>query len=93
MTIVHVTISGRVQGVGYRAWTVDTARKLGLLGWVRNRTNGTVEAEFQGDDIKVHRMIEKCHEGPYMARVIDIAVSDKKASGEIYTAFTAKPSL
>lgn len=92
MTTVHVTISGRVQGVGYRAWTVDTARNLGLLGWVQNRTNGTVDAEFQGDDVKVHQMIEKCHEGPYMARVNDIEISNKKASYETYTAFTAKPS-
>jgi acylphosphatase len=44
----HVRIVGRVQGVGYRAWTVDEARRRGLSGWVRNRSDGDVEAVFSG---------------------------------------------
>lgn len=93
MTTVHVTISGRVQGVGYRAWTVDAARTLGVQGWVRNRTNGTVEAVFQGDGTRIHQMIEKCHQGPLMARVSEVTTSDKKAPDEIFSNFTSKPTF
>lgn len=93
MITVHVIITGRVQGVGYRAWTVDAARTLGVHGWVRNRTNGTVEAEFQGDDTRIHQMVEKCHQGPFMARVSNVTASDKKTPDEIFSNFTSKPTL
>jgi len=63
---VRVVISGRVQGVGYRAWTVATARRLGITGWVRNRADGTVEAVFSGDTAA---MLEACKKGPLMSRV------------------------
>ena len=49
----HLMIHGRVQGVWYRAWTVETARGLGLTGWVRNRTDGSVEAVIEGEDASV----------------------------------------
>jgi acylphosphatase len=66
---IHVIISGRVQGVGYRAWTVATARTMRVKGWVRNRTNGTVEAIFSGTDEQLAKMIEACYDGPPTARV------------------------
>jgi acylphosphatase len=66
---VHVRISGRVQGVWYRGWTVETARRLGLAGWVRNRADGTVEAVFQGSDAAVDTMIGMCRQGPPAASV------------------------
>ncbi|WP_176793536.1 acylphosphatase [Rhodospira trueperi] len=69
MTTVRVRIKGRVQGVWYRGWTVETARALGLDGWVRNRSDGSVEAVFQGPPAAVDRMIEACHDGPTAARV------------------------
>ena len=67
--ICRVVISGRVQGVGYRAWTEYTAIKLGLEGWVRNRRDGTVEALFVGPDETVETMLEACRQGPPGARV------------------------
>jgi acylphosphatase len=65
----HVIIRGRVQGVGYRAWTEDTARHLGLQGWVRNRRDGSVEALFAGSREMVEAMIAACRHGPPGARI------------------------
>ena len=74
----RLTISGRVQGVGYRDWTMRTAERLGLAGWVRNRSDGSVEALIVGDDQTVGRMIESCRRGPPAARVdaVDIEPVD-----------------
>jgi acylphosphatase len=71
-TICHVLIQGRVQRVGYRAWTEDTARAHGLEGWVRNRLDGTVEAVFAGPTAVVGAMIEACRHGPRAAQVDSI---------------------
>jgi len=68
-TAVRVRIHGRVQGVWYRAWTAQTARGLGLSGWVRNRRDGTVEAVFAGPASAVEEMITACRDGPPAARV------------------------
>lgn len=65
----RLAITGRVQGVGYRDWAMATAQRLGLSGWVRNRTDGSVEALVVGDDEAVGRMIEACRHGPTLARV------------------------
>ncbi len=66
---VRLTIHGRVQGVGYRAWLERNAARRGLTGWVKNRTHGTVEALLCGDAGAVEEMIEECNEGPLAARV------------------------
>lgn len=66
---VHVIIEGRVQGVGYRAWTEAAAMGLALSGWVRNRRDGTVEAVFQGPAENVAEMLDRCATGPYAANV------------------------
>jgi acylphosphatase len=64
-----VVIRGRVQGVGFRAWTEVTALERGLEGWVRNRRDGSVEAVFVGPGHAVAAMIEECRRGPPGARV------------------------
>lgn len=66
---VQVRIEGRVQGVWFRAWTVQEAKRRGLAGWVRNRSDGTVEALFAGSDDKVREMIALCWQGPPAASV------------------------
>lgn len=68
-TIRHVVIRGRVQGVGYRAFTEYTALDHGLEGWVRNRRDGEVEAVFAGSPEAVVAVIEACRRGPPGARV------------------------
>jgi acylphosphatase len=72
MSAVRVLISGRVQGVGYRAWTAAMARKLKLNGWVRNLKDGSVEAVFSGDSIAIEQMLAKCWKGPMLAKVAKI---------------------
>jgi acylphosphatase len=67
--IRHVIIRGRVQGVGYRAWTEYTALERGVQGWVRNRHDASVEAVFAGPEATVTAMIEACRNGPPGARV------------------------
>lgn len=79
--IHHVTIRGRVQGVGYRAWVEDEATARGLDGWVRNRRDGSVEAVFAGSAEAVAAMIEACRRGPSSARVD--AVNDEAAGSDM----------
>jgi acylphosphatase len=74
MLQARLTISGRVQGVGYRDWAITTASRLGLTGWVRNRTDGSVEALVVGDDRAVGAMIDACRRGPAMARVDNVDI-------------------
>jgi acylphosphatase len=76
----HVVIHGRVQGVGYRAWTEVTALERGLEGWVRNRRDGAVEAVFNGPDEEVAAMIAECRRGPPGARVD--AVDQREATAD-----------
>jgi len=75
MKTVHAIISGRVQGVWYRGWTVDTATQLNIAGWVRNRRDGTVEAMLSGDDNDVDQMIVLMHQGSPHAIVNSIVVT------------------
>jgi acylphosphatase len=70
----RLTITGRVQGVGYRDWAVDTGQQLGLTGWVRNRADGSVEALIVGEETAVGAMIDACRSGPPLARVDAIDV-------------------
>ncbi|MFQ8430598.1 acylphosphatase [Amaricoccus sp. W119] len=66
---VTVHVIGKVQGVGFRAWTDDLARELGLAGWVGNDPDGSVRAVFTGSDQAVNAMLERLREGPRAARV------------------------
>jgi acylphosphatase len=76
----HVTIRGRVQGVGYRAWVERHASAHGLEGWVRNRRDGSVEAVFAGPADIVADMVTSCRQGPSSAGVD--AVNEAPASSE-----------
>lgn len=66
---VVARIEGRVQGVWYRGWTIMEARQRGLRGWVRNRSDGSVEALFAGPKPAVDAMLEACRQGPPSAKV------------------------
>lgn len=77
----HVWISGRVQGVGYRASTWDMAQLLKLKGWVCNLRDGRVEAVFEGSTDQVQEMLRWCHQGPPAAVVRDVVVEYESPQG------------
>ena len=74
MKHVRLVITGRVQRVRYRLWTVEEATARGLKGWVRNRLDGSVEAVLSGPEATVDEMIRECRMGPPAARVDNIAI-------------------
>jgi acylphosphatase len=69
-------VSGRVQGVSYRASTVAEARRLGVVGWVKNRGDGAVEIEVEGDPARVAELLAWCEHGPPGAHVLNIAIEE-----------------
>lgn len=73
---VRVEIRGRVQRVGFRAWTAGTAQKMNLSGWVRNCDDGSVEAVFHGAPETVDEMLKFCMRGPAAAKVETIKTQD-----------------
>ncbi len=85
---VHVFVSGRVQGVLFRAETMNEAATHHVTGWVRNMRNGRVEAIFEGEEQDVDKMIEFCRHGSPAARVMSVEVQKERYSGE-YTGFEA----
>lgn len=87
----RLRIQGRVQGVYYRGWTVETANNLGLDGWVRNRLDGTVEAMAVGPRGAVEAFIRACYDGPAAARVDRIETEE--AMGIVGSGFVQKPTV
>jgi len=87
---VRVVISGRVQGVWFRGWTVDEVTARGLSGWVRNRRDGTVEAVFEGAPEAVDAMVEACRSGPPAARVV--AVETHPHDDPVAPGFHSRPT-
>ncbi|HBG91931.1 MAG: acylphosphatase [Nitrospirae bacterium GWF2_44_13] len=81
----HLLISGRVQGVFYRSFTEDVAQLLGLKGWVKNRSDGNVEAVFEGKKEDIEKAIKSCYKGPPAAKVNNIDVKWEIFKGEFDT--------
>jgi acylphosphatase len=79
---VHLFVSGRVQGVFYRATTAERARELGLAGYARNLADGRVEVIAEGSPDAVLALIEFCRQGPRLARVEAVEVAELESTGE-----------
>jgi acylphosphatase len=79
---IHVFISGKVQGVFFRSSTKDMAEELGLYGWVRNLTDGRVEAVFEGEEEKIDKMLEWCRKGPEYSKVKSVECCYEDDKGE-----------
>ncbi len=87
---VRLTIKGKVQGVGYRAWFSERAKDASLCGWVRNRRDGAVEAVIFGEKETLSAFVKSCWVGPVMARVDNI--TDEVYSGPISPDFEILPT-
>lgn len=79
---VHLLISGIVQGVNFRYYTRETAKRLNLTGWVRNLPDGRVEAVAEGDESAIEKFIEWCKHGPSSARVDNVEIKRERYTGE-----------
>ena len=86
----RLRITGRVQGVAFRASTVAIAWELGLGGWVANQADGSVEAVAEGDDAAVAAFVRWCHHGPPAARVDHVEVTDEVVQGALPELFTVR---
>jgi len=82
MRRIRAIVSGRVQGVSYRAATANEARRLGLVGWVRNLGDGSVELEAEGAREAIETLLAWCHHGPPAARVTSVAVEERTPTGD-----------
>ena len=80
---LRVRITGQVQGVLFRAWTAEQARALGVNGWVRNASDGSVEGHLEGDKTAVQQLVDLLHQGPPSAQVaaVDAQVAEPEGSG------------
>jgi acylphosphatase len=83
MRRAHVFVAGRVQGVFFRASCAQEARALGVAGWVRNASDGRVEAVFEGPDAAVEAMVDWCRKGPAHARVDALEVEWEVPAGDV----------
>ena len=84
-TRAHAIITGKVQGVFFRVETRHAAEGFGLVGWVRNKADGSVEAVFEGKDVDVKAMLAWCQTGPPRARVSKMDVTWQEYAGEFET--------
>ncbi|PIU51613.1 acylphosphatase [Candidatus Desantisbacteria bacterium CG07_land_8_20_14_0_80_39_15] len=82
MRRAHLYISGRVQGVCFRAETCDEADRLGVKGWVRNLPGGSVEAVAEGEDSAIEEFVKYCHKGPSGAYVRKVEISEENFKNE-----------
>jgi acylphosphatase len=80
---VHLTVEGLVQGVSFRAYTVEEARRLGVRGWVRNLPDGRVELEAEGERPALEALVAWCRRGPPAARVSDVRASWSAPRGDL----------
>lgn len=91
ITSLKLRIEGLVQGVGYRAFAATEARKLGLNGWVRNRSDNTVETLVSGETQKVEAFVAACGRGPVGARVTSIELKSVAPPAEV--GFDVRPTV
>lgn len=77
----HVRISGHVQGVFFRVWAQQQAQNLQVTGWVRNCSDGSVEAHLEGEERAVVQMSQRIREGPPRAQVHDLQIRDAEYEG------------
>ena len=86
---LHAMVEGRVQGVGFRAFVIDNAVRIGLTGWVRNRWDDTVEVVAEGSRADLEKLLRKLEQGPRSAFVTKVTPEWSQGSGE-FSRFQAR---
>ena len=89
---LHAQVTGRVQGVGFRYFVVTSAAELGLVGWVRNRRDGSVEVVAEGNLDILEKLAQVLKRGSRSSNVLDVKVELQQASGE-FQSFNARPTI
>jgi acylphosphatase len=89
---LHARVTGRVQGVGFRYFVVTSAAELGLVGWVRNRRDGSVEVVAEGNLDILEKLAQVLKRGSRSSNVVDVKVELQQASGE-FQSFNARPTI
>lgn len=92
MNQVHIFISGKVQGVGFRNFVKHEAKRLGLIGWVRNLSDKRVETVAQGSEEKLNKFISICSRGHFLSEVAEAKVSWEEPA-EAFEIFEKKPTV
>ncbi|HEY88793.1 MAG TPA: acylphosphatase [Thermoflexia bacterium] len=82
---VQIIVHGAVQGVGFRYFTCRNASRLGVVGWVRNAYNGTVEIQAEGTQVKLQQLINQVRQGPGHAHVTKLALAWQNSTGQFHT--------
>ena len=85
MIALHISIYGRVQAVGFRNWMKKNAEKKSLCGWVRNASDGSIEAFIQGEDETLNDLLALCWEGPDLSDVEDVLTQDANVDESIHS--------
>ncbi len=86
----HITLSGKVQMVGFRFYAVQNAMRLGINGFVRNRRDGGVEVVAEGEDEQMEEFVDVLKKGPPASRVEDVSVEDYPSAGESFSDFEVR---
>lgn len=89
---LHAIVEGRVQGVGFRAFVMDQADRLGVTGWVRNRWDGTVEVTAEGDHATLEKLVSALRQGPRASYVSNLNLEWQDATGE-FSRFSMRGSF
>ena len=89
---LHARITGRVQGVGFRYFVITAASRLGLVGWVRNRRDGSVEVVAEGELDILKKLVGELEKGSSSSSVLEAKAELQEASGE-FKSFTARPTI
>jgi len=90
---IEVSVSGKVQGVNYRTFVKETAGELGIRGYVRNVSDGSVEVVAQGEESELQSLIEQLWKGPFFASVDDVDATWHDTPQDAFTDFTVADSI
>lgn len=88
--MIHMVVTGFVHGVGFRKFVKQNARQLSLTGWVRNNSDGSVEAVAVGPKGKLEELVKRCGKGPFLSQVDNLHVEWEENEGQAFDEFIVR---